>query len=74
MTEKGDTVGILFGGRIPHILRNESDFNWDLRGPKEALHQGVRLIGECYIQSLMQGEIEQMVNRREVSSEILEIT
>ncbi len=41
--QKGDDVFILFGGRIPYILRQVGDH--------------FRLVGECYIHGLMNGEV-----------------
>jgi hypothetical protein len=55
-----DTVAILCGGNVPYILRSEK------RGDDE---EGFRMISGCYIASLMQGEIEQLVNKNKVQLE-----
>lgn len=39
---EGDIIVILFGGRVPYLLR--------------AVDQGYRLVGECYISEVMEGE------------------
>lgn len=41
--EKGDVVVVLFGGRIPFILREREEGGWIL-------------IGECYVHGVMNGE------------------
>ncbi|CAI6337710.1 unnamed protein product [Periconia digitata] len=48
--EPGDTIAVLFGSRVPFILRKvESE-----------VENGYRLIGDCYIHGLMDGEAIQM--------------
>jgi hypothetical protein len=44
MTETGDVVAILKGGRVPFVLR------------KSEKDEAFRLVGECYIHCLMNGE------------------
>jgi len=39
----GDTVAILFGGNVPHILRPSEDNRW-------------QFVGECYLDGYMSGE------------------
>jgi hypothetical protein len=41
-TQAGDVVCVLYGARIPFVLRQVGDFN--------------TVVGECYVDSLMQGE------------------
>ena len=41
--QKGDVVCVLYGGAIPFVLRQMEDGDW-------------RMIGECYVDGLMQGE------------------
>jgi hypothetical protein len=45
--QKGDVVCVLYGGDVPFVLRHMEDENW-------------RMIGECYVDGLMQGEAKQM--------------
>jgi hypothetical protein len=40
--KEGDIIGILFGGRVPYVLRPVDD--------------GFRFLGECYVSGLMNGE------------------
>ncbi|KAH3954369.1 hypothetical protein HBI56_046650 [Parastagonospora nodorum] len=42
---EGDVIGILFGGRVPYVLRPVDD--------------GFRFVGECYVSGLMNGEAVQ---------------
>ncbi|KAF2645476.1 HET-domain-containing protein [Massarina eburnea CBS 473.64] len=42
----GDVVAVLFGGRVPFILRRV-----------EGEDQGWRLVGECYVDGIMDGEV-----------------
>jgi hypothetical protein len=39
----GDVIVVLFGGKVPFVLRNVTGDQW-------------RLIGECYVEGFMQGE------------------
>jgi len=43
--KEGDIIGILFGGRVPYVLRPVGD--------------GFRFVGECYVSGLMNGEAVQ---------------
>jgi hypothetical protein len=45
--QKGDLVCVLYGGDVPFVLRQMEDGYW-------------RMIGECYVDGLMQGEAMQM--------------
>ena len=51
----GDVVAIICGCRVPYLLRPASVPNIDQRGNR------YRLMGECYVQSMMQGQIEEQV-------------
>lgn len=44
-TKVGDVVCVLFGGQTPFVLRRDKE--------KEGLY---RLVGDCYVHGLMQGE------------------
>lgn len=56
--QAGDVVCILFGGRIPYLLRRSIDNSY-------------LLVGECYISGLMHGEalncVEEWTSRRKGS-------
>ncbi|KAH4303439.1 hypothetical protein HBH64_074190 [Parastagonospora nodorum] len=43
--KEGDAIGILFGGRVPYVLR--------------PVDNGFRFVGECYVSGLMNGEAVQ---------------
>jgi hypothetical protein len=61
MAREGDVVVVLFGGRVPYILRESKldESRQDAIG--EAKHY--EFIGECYVQSYMQGlAIQQLEN------------
>ena len=58
-TEPGDVVAILFGSRVPFILRKHNS--------------GYRLVSNCYVQGLMDGEAMAMLKNGELESEIFEI-
>jgi hypothetical protein len=53
--EPGDTLVVLFGSRVPFILRKHGSF--------------YRLIGDCYIDGLMDGEAIQMWESGELKAE-----
>ena len=57
--EPGDVVAILFGSRVPFILRKHNS--------------GYRLVGDCYVQGLMDGEAMAMLKNGELESEMFEI-
>ena len=65
--QKGDIICILFGGRVPFVLRSRSgpvreSFNTD---------DGFTLVGECYVHGLMDGQTMQEVEKEQAIDFIL---
>jgi hypothetical protein len=61
-TQPGDKICILFGGRVPFILRETSE-QVEIDGINHKCHI---LLGDSYIHGLMQGEAAKMIERQEV--------
>jgi hypothetical protein len=55
--QKEDVVCVFYGGSIPFVVRKIEDGYW-------------RMIGECYIDGLMQGEAIQMNDVQEHTFQI----
>ena len=49
MLQQGDLVFILFGGKTPYLLRPNGT--------------GYKLVGECYVDGMMRGEVQHWVNQ-----------
>ncbi|OCK94660.1 HET-domain-containing protein [Cenococcum geophilum 1.58] len=65
--QKGDIICILFGGRVPFVLRSRS-------GPvRESFDtdDGFTLVGECYVHGLMDGQTMQEVEKEQTIDFIL---
>ena len=58
--EKGDVVCVLFGGKMPFVLRPWDDGKF-------------LLVGECYVHGLMQGEAIELLERGEIDEETFRI-
>ncbi|KAL8917298.1 MAG: hypothetical protein Q9208_008019 [Pyrenodesmia sp. 3 TL-2023] len=58
--ETGDVVCVLFGGKMPFVLRPWDDGRF-------------LLVGECYVHGLMQGEAIELLERGEVDEETFRI-
>lgn len=58
--EKGDVVCVLFGGKMPFVLRPWDDGKF-------------LLVGECYVHGLMQGEAIELLERGEIDEETFHI-
>lgn len=58
--EKGDVVCVLFGGKMPFLLRPWNDGKF-------------LLVGECYVHGLMQGEAIEMLGRERIAEETFHI-
>ena len=58
--EHGDVIAILFGSRVPCILRRYGS--------------AYRLVSTCYVQDFMDGEAIEMLEHGELQSEMFEIT
>jgi hypothetical protein len=58
----GDTVCVLFGGKMPFCLRPHGDGDRFL------------LVGECYVYGLMDGEAMRMAARQEIVEKLFEIS
>ena len=61
--QPGDKICILFGGRVPFILRETSE-QVEIGGTNHNCHI---LLGDSYVHGLMQGEAAKMIERQEVS-------
>lgn len=59
VTQPGDVVCVLFGGKLPFCLRPLGD--------------RYLLVGECYVHGLMKGEAMEMMNCQELAEEVFEI-
>lgn len=59
VTQPGDIVCVLFGGKLPFCLR--------------PLRDRYLLVGECYVHGLMNGEAMEMMSRQELVEETFEI-
>lgn len=59
VTQPGDVVCVLFGGKLPFCLRPLGD--------------RYLLVGECYVHGLMNGEAMEMMSREELAEEVFEI-
>jgi hypothetical protein len=57
--QRGDIVAVLFGGRVPFILRS--------------MDGHFRLVGECYVHGIMDGEVVQMWKDGELSESEFEL-
>lgn len=57
--EAGDVVAVLFGGRVPFILRKQSS--------------GYRVVGACYVHGLMDGEAVDMFKNGQLAEEEFEL-
>jgi hypothetical protein len=62
-TQPGDQICIIFGGRVPFILR-ETGEQVEMDGIDHKCHI---LLGDSYIHGLMQGEAAKMIERRQVN-------
>ena len=65
--QKGDIICILFGGRVPFVLRSRS-------GPvRESFNtgDGFTLVGECYVHGLMDGQTTQEAEEKQAIDFIL---
>jgi hypothetical protein len=60
--EVGDPVCILFGGQTPYILRKREVVN-------QESEDGYRLIGECYLHGVMDGESMKQLEKGEFHEE-----
>ena len=58
--EKGDVVCVLFGGKMPFVLRPWNDGKF-------------LLVGECYVHGFMQGEALELLERGEIDEEMFHI-
>lgn len=70
-----DKVVILYGGKTPYILRDETDFEPDSEVDPILTGQGFdgrscRLVGECYVHGMMYGEMVEGKDRRKDRQEI----
>ena len=59
VSQPGDVVCVLFGGKLPFCLRPLGD--------------RYLLVGECYVHGLMNGEAIEMMSRKELAEEVFEI-
>lgn len=58
--ESGDEIAVLPAGKVPFVVRKRGD---------ETGHQ--RLIGETYVQSIMDGEVMKLLDEGKVKAEII---
>lgn len=70
--ELGDVVALLFGSRVPFVLRpNRMPFDTDRAIDAERnyfrAYRSWELIGECYVDGIMDGELVDMDERGEVT-------
>jgi len=61
-TQLGDKICILFGGRVPFILR-EMSVQVEIDRINHKCHT---LLGDSYVHGLMQGEAAKIIERQEV--------
>jgi hypothetical protein len=54
----GDICCVLFGAKTPFILRRDGDSTY-------------QLVGECYIEGVMGGEVIEKMERRELQEELI---
>lgn len=67
----GYTVAVLCGGRAPYVLRAEDGVgNWK---NVKSDHRRVRLVDDCYVPGLMNGEVEEMVDKGSTELESFKI-
>jgi hypothetical protein len=58
--EDEDTLVVLCGGRVPYVFRTAREEHCGDRDDR-----GFQLLGDCYLDNLMHGEIGQMVDSNE---------
>jgi len=63
-TEPGDRIAVLFGGRVPYILRQNQPDN-------STEPTTWTFIGDSYVHGIMDGEVIQKLERGEVESEVI---
>jgi hypothetical protein len=64
-TQIGDEIYVLAGGRMPFVLRPSQE-NFSLPGSSNAQRSCHTLVGECYIDGSMDGELSDKLRNEAV--------